>query len=76
MRDKEVNSGLTLWFKQGTRPMSLQSLQHVCQELYYYYYSIIIIIIILIIVSSSSCSKRSICKVISITTKNEDKVTH
>lgn len=36
MRDKEVNSGLTLWFKQGTRPMSLQSLQHVCQELYYY----------------------------------------
>lgn len=37
---------------------------------------IIIIIIFLIIVSSSSCSKSSICKVISITTKNEDKVTH
>lgn len=67
MRDKEVNSGLTLWFKQGTRPMSLQSLQHVCLELYYYYYYHYH--------QYSSCSKSSIHKII-IIIKNADKFTH
>lgn len=68
MRDKEVNSGLTLWFKQGTRPMSLQSLQHVCLELYYYYYYYHYH-------QYSSCSKSSIHKII-IIIKNADKFTH